>query len=290
VFIDIDRIRAGQKFQEVLEQRLAECKVMVAVIGPQWLNARGDDGRRRLEDPTDWVHLEIVHALARKITVIPVTVGGANLPKKGDLPEELRPLLDYHAVAITTNGFRSEMAGLVNDIRAIPGRSSWWPRIAAGFAAAMVAISRRWLVILLSATILGGAYLLVESFRPKPPATTTAQFRFRYSGWYQTTTSGMRQINFGPITPPPGTCMLQLIPSEGGVLTNFRVDIEQLNSQGGACASGTIVMGPSMSLDGGSVSTVCPLGPQLRAGLMLTPRNGPFTGFQGWIEPKKDCQ
>jgi hypothetical protein len=144
VFIDIDRIRAGQKFPEVLERRLADCKVMVTVIGRNWLDARGDDGRRRLDDPSDWVRLEIVRALARDITVIPVTVGGAELPKKSDLPEELRPLLDYHAVAITTNGFRSDMAGLLNDIRAIPAPSSWWPRIRVGLAASVALASVIW--------------------------------------------------------------------------------------------------------------------------------------------------
>jgi hypothetical protein len=53
VYIDIERMRAGQKFPQVLEQRLAECKVMLAVIGPGWLDARDDDGRRRLDDPAD---------------------------------------------------------------------------------------------------------------------------------------------------------------------------------------------------------------------------------------------
>jgi hypothetical protein len=125
VFIDIDRVRAGQRFPEVLERRLAKCKVMVAVIGPNWLDARDDSGRRRLDERADWVRLEIVRALARNITVMPVMVGGASLPKKDELPEELQPLLDYQAVAITTNGFRSEMAGLLNDIRAIPRPSPW---------------------------------------------------------------------------------------------------------------------------------------------------------------------
>jgi formylglycine-generating enzyme required for sulfatase activity len=153
VFIDIDRMRAGQKFPEVLERRLAECKVMVTVIGPGWLDARLDDGRRRLDDPADWVRLEIVRALSREITVIPVTVGGAKLPQKSELPEELRPLLDYHAVTVTTNSFRSDMAGLLNDIQAIPESSLWRPQIGAGFAA----------VIFLAASIWGTTYLLGPS-------------------------------------------------------------------------------------------------------------------------------
>jgi hypothetical protein len=165
VYIDID-MRAGQKFPQVLEQRLAECKVMVAVIGPAWLDARDDDGGRRLDDPADWVRLEIVRALARNITVIPVTIAGAALPKKGELPEELRPLLDYQAVAITKNGFRSDMAGLLKDIRAIPAPSPWWRWIAAGLAALAVL------------TAGGAAYLLGPSGSgPGTPPGPTEQSR-----------------------------------------------------------------------------------------------------------------
>src|SRR5262245_52569809 len=67
VFIDID-MRAGVKFPTVLEQRLAECKVMLVLIGPNWLNAQDEEHRRRLDDPDDWVRLEITHALKRNIT------------------------------------------------------------------------------------------------------------------------------------------------------------------------------------------------------------------------------
>lgn len=52
VFIDVD-MRAGSKFPKVLEQRLAECKVMLVLIGPDWLNAKDEQGQRRLDDPDD---------------------------------------------------------------------------------------------------------------------------------------------------------------------------------------------------------------------------------------------
>ena len=70
VFIDVD-MRAGANFPDVLEQRLAECKVMLVLIGPEWLNSRDEQGRRRLDSSEDWVRLEITHALRRNITVIP---------------------------------------------------------------------------------------------------------------------------------------------------------------------------------------------------------------------------
>ena len=124
VFIDVD-MRAGSKFPAVLEQRLAECKVMLVLIGPEWLNARDEQGQRRLDDPNDWVRLEIAHALKRDITVIPVRVNGAELPLKATLPEDIRGLLDHQAVSVTLAGFRNEMSGLARDIRSISSTRRW---------------------------------------------------------------------------------------------------------------------------------------------------------------------
>jgi hypothetical protein len=129
VFVDVD-MRAGTKFPKVLEQRLAECKVMLVLIGPDWLNAADERGQRRLDDPDDWVRLEIARALNREITVIPVRINGAELPLKGDLPIDMRGLLDHQAVSVTLAGFRNEMSGLVRDIRAIP-RPRLWRRVGA---------------------------------------------------------------------------------------------------------------------------------------------------------------
>jgi hypothetical protein len=85
VFIDVD-MRAGTKFPAVLEERLAECKVMLVLIGRGWLDSRNEHGQRRIDLPDDWVRLEIAHALKRDITVIPVRVGDAMLPLKESLP------------------------------------------------------------------------------------------------------------------------------------------------------------------------------------------------------------
>jgi hypothetical protein len=143
VFIDVD-MRAGTKFPETLEKRLAECKVLLALIGPGWLNAQDDQGRRRLDDPNDWVRLEIARALKREITVIPVRINGTELPKKAYLPEEIHGLVDYQAVVVSTEGFRNEMAGLTRDIRAIPNRTplrrAWLIGGGAASVAAVVAL------------------------------------------------------------------------------------------------------------------------------------------------------
>lgn len=139
VFIDVD-MRAGAKFPTVLEERLAECKVMLVLIGPGWLNARDDQGRCQLEISDDWVQLEIANALKRNVTVIPVRINATDLPSREALPEELRGLLDHQAVSVTTTGFRHEMVSLARDIRAIPDTRPWW-RLAALAACALLIIA-----------------------------------------------------------------------------------------------------------------------------------------------------
>jgi hypothetical protein len=165
---------------------------MLAIIGPNWLDAQDADGQRRLDDPDDWVRLEIVRALARKITIIPLTVGGAVLPKKNELPEEMRPLLDRHAVAITTNGFRSEMAGLLKDIQAIRGPPSWWPRIGAGLA-----------TVTLIGVIIGGIYKLITIDQPVGAET-----------WSQEV-GGSGGNPFGPLTCGMGEALVGLYGRSG---------------------------------------------------------------------------
>lgn len=139
VFIDVD-MRAGAKFPDILQQRLAECKVLVALIGPGWLSAHDGQGRRRIDNSDDWVRLEIAHALRRNVTVIPVCVNGAALPTRNELPDDIRGLLDHQAVSVTTTGFRNEMAGLTRDIRAIPS-ARVWRRSAAAAASVLLVLA-----------------------------------------------------------------------------------------------------------------------------------------------------
>ena len=161
VFIDVD-MRAGTKFPDVLQQRLAECKVLLALIGPNWLSAHDEQGRRRLDRSDDWVRLEIAHALRRGITVIPVRVNGAVLPTREELPDDIRGLLDHQAVSATTTGFRNEMAGLARDIRAIPSAHMWrrWAAAAAG------------VLVILAASALIYSFAL-KTFWRRPSAQTS---------------------------------------------------------------------------------------------------------------------
>src|SRR5205809_5803339 len=67
VFMDIDGIRFGDDFREVINQRVSSCDVLIAVIGRQWLTIADTKGQPRLQNPNDFVRLEIKAALERNV-------------------------------------------------------------------------------------------------------------------------------------------------------------------------------------------------------------------------------
>jgi len=98
VFQDVDGIDPGEDFVDRLEQELGKCDVLLAIIGRQWLTCSNDLGSRMIDDPRDWVRLEIQVALDRGVPVIPVLVGGARMPSETALPKPLGPLGRRNAI------------------------------------------------------------------------------------------------------------------------------------------------------------------------------------------------
>jgi len=80
VFKDIDSIELGDDFVEVITAAVGSCDALLALIGDRWLSSTDRDGQRRLDDPGDFVRLEIEAALARDVRVIPILVGGPRCP------------------------------------------------------------------------------------------------------------------------------------------------------------------------------------------------------------------
>ena len=89
VFMDVDTIEAGVDFVEVLQNAVQSCDVLVALIGRSWLNIKDEAGKRRLDNPEDFVRIEIAAALDRDIRVIPVLVDGVPMPRSTELPDNL---------------------------------------------------------------------------------------------------------------------------------------------------------------------------------------------------------
>jgi len=117
VFRDVDTLEPGQDFIEAIESRLAECRVFLAMIGREWLDARDSEGRRRLDQPNDYVRLEIVNALSRReVRVIPVLIEGASMPAVESLPEAVRPLARKQAVHLRDDAWDHDVDRLASAI------------------------------------------------------------------------------------------------------------------------------------------------------------------------------
>jgi TIR domain/PAN domain len=156
LFMDVDHIPAGVDFVEYLSSQVAECDVFLAVIGPNWLDSKDDDGRRRFDNPDDFVTIEITAALARKIRVIPVLVDGARTPKADKLPDSVKPLVRRNAVEVRNTHFGRDAEALASKLRealqdARPVKKRW-PFLAS--AAAWFMEPRRWRMAAWSATAL----------------------------------------------------------------------------------------------------------------------------------------
>jgi hypothetical protein len=113
VFMDIDTIRPGDDFVQVISEKVAACDALIAVIGKRWLTSADARGRRRLEDPNDYVRIEIASALSRNVRVIPALVDGAQMPPATELPPDLAPLARRNAVEITNTLFRQNVERLI---------------------------------------------------------------------------------------------------------------------------------------------------------------------------------
>ena len=110
VFIDVDSIALGRDFRQSLHESLESCDAVLALIGPNWLDIRDPAGRRRLDDPDDFVRQEIAAALKRNIPVTPVLLQGASMPAQERLPDDLKDL-------VFRNGFELSHMRWHSDVR-----------------------------------------------------------------------------------------------------------------------------------------------------------------------------
>ncbi|HTJ03281.1 MAG TPA: toll/interleukin-1 receptor domain-containing protein, partial [Methylovirgula sp.] len=117
VFFDVDNIEPGLDFVKVLADRVGNCDALVAIIGEEWLTSSNDEHERRLDDPQDFVRIEIEAALQRDIRVIPVLINGARMPRATDLPDPLKPLVRRQAIEISHTRFDSDSERLTRVVQ-----------------------------------------------------------------------------------------------------------------------------------------------------------------------------
>ena len=148
--MDVDHIPAGVDFVAHLNTQVAACNIILVVIGPHWLEAKDENGGRRLDNPDDFVVIEIATALARNIRVIPVLVDGARMPKAGEFPSSLKALARRQAVEVRQLHFGRDAEALVERVNeALGGEFSWqrpWRlKAAVGAVAAVLLLLAGWI-------------------------------------------------------------------------------------------------------------------------------------------------
>lgn len=117
IFTDVDNIPFGVDFRTYLDEEVSQCKVLLAVIGRNWLMVKNDKGRPRLHDPTDFVRIEIESALQRNIPVVPLLVHGTGMPSVDKLPESLQELTFRNGTPIRPDpDFHKDMDRLIKGL------------------------------------------------------------------------------------------------------------------------------------------------------------------------------
>jgi hypothetical protein len=127
LFMDVDGVPLGVNFVKVLSDEVAKCDVLLAVIGPNWLNARDEDGNRRLDNPHDFVRIEIGAALQRNILVIPILLDGAKVPKANQLPKDLEELSIRNGLDVRHASFQNDMDKLIRGLKGQSGHAAGPP-------------------------------------------------------------------------------------------------------------------------------------------------------------------
>jgi hypothetical protein len=128
IFIDIDAIALGEDFLKAIENKVGECDVLIAIIGPLWMTSTDGQGGRRLDNPEDFVRMEIATALSRNIRVIPVLMDGALMPQSTDLPDDLKSLVRRNALQIGDTHFDDDCRRLVAAIEQVLEKNTATPR------------------------------------------------------------------------------------------------------------------------------------------------------------------
>lgn len=113
IFMDIDTIEPGEDFVTVIENAVGSCEILIAIIGRHWLSSTGESPGW-LDNPNDFVRLEITTALSRDIRVIPVLVQRASMPKPKDLPADLAKLTRRNAVELSDLRWQNDVDQLIS--------------------------------------------------------------------------------------------------------------------------------------------------------------------------------
>jgi len=174
VFIDIDAIEPGFDFVDTIEVALDSAEVVIPVLGHRWLLAIDEHGRRRIDDPNDYVRWEIGRALERGIHVVPVLVDGTSMPGESELPPSLAQLSRLNAVEVRSGAsFEDDVSRLIRNALGESGRVHW---LFGRWVPSLRSTFKTLLVLQLVSFWILPAQLIWASIDPNMPFSATADW------------------------------------------------------------------------------------------------------------------
>ena len=139
VFRDVPDIPPGEDFVAAIRTRLAGAHTVLVVMGPRWAGGE-PSGPRRIDDPNDFVRMEVALALDSGVRVVPVLLPGAQMPAVADLPPPLQPLARRNALSLSDAHWGADIDRLVGAM-GLPQRPSVWPWALGGAVVAASAVA-----------------------------------------------------------------------------------------------------------------------------------------------------
>lgn len=114
VFFDVSAIKAGADFEQSIVAAMASSNAVLIFIGDKWLAPSPPTNAARIWEPRDYVHAEVRSALSRPITVLPILVGGARMPKAEELPEDIRAVINRNALPLRHESFDDDTENIID--------------------------------------------------------------------------------------------------------------------------------------------------------------------------------
>jgi formylglycine-generating enzyme required for sulfatase activity len=144
-------IGGGDDWLQTLERQVAACDAMAVLIGKEWADLKDEQGNRRLDDPHDKVRFEISQALLRNLPIVPISIDGAAIPRRGQLPDNIMQLANLQAMPLRAESFPQDAAAIIGRLRVLLAKQRrhgiplWWAALAAAAAAAAGIAAGPWL-------------------------------------------------------------------------------------------------------------------------------------------------